>query len=266
MPSPFPGFDPYIESQLNWLDFHTTFLVYISQALMGNLPPGFVAELEVYVSVVQETNRASGEPRTEAREGDVTVFRADTAPLQGAWRGNIKGISTPETVSARPQKFLKVIDARGAKPVVVAVIELLSPSNKNNGGFLKYERKQAQLLECEIHFMEIDLLRAGRHTVFVEESAVAMCGGYDYLVCLRDLFVPELSAFWRIGLQEPLPTVYLPLTSDVPPVPFDLQGTFTQYYDANFVARRVDYTKPLAVPPFTDSDVAWASDLFRSAG
>jgi hypothetical protein len=27
MPSPFPGMDPYLESQGNWQDFHTSILV-----------------------------------------------------------------------------------------------------------------------------------------------------------------------------------------------------------------------------------------------
>ena len=30
MPSPFPGFDPFLEAQGYWREFHTTFLTWIS--------------------------------------------------------------------------------------------------------------------------------------------------------------------------------------------------------------------------------------------
>ncbi|MBC8142075.1 MAG: DUF4058 family protein, partial [Armatimonadetes bacterium] len=102
--------------------------------------------------------------------------------------------------------------------------------------------------------------------VFVEEQEIARHGAWEYLVTLRDSFVPEAWAFWRVGLREPLPTIALPLTPDVAPVPLDLQAAFTRCYDANYIARRVNYAREIAVPPFTPEDAAWADALLRGAG
>ena len=43
MPSPFPGFDPFIEDQMAWPDFRADFLTDIKHSLLGVLPPGFNA-------------------------------------------------------------------------------------------------------------------------------------------------------------------------------------------------------------------------------
>ncbi len=277
MPSPFPGFDPYIESQINWLDFHGDLLGDIKRSLMSALPSGFVAEADVYVSIVHSEPRKSGEPKTSAREADVTVFRTElpnrnnVAVLPSRQLDVTSEKSTvvpPESVPATSirQRYLRVIDARGEKPVVVALIELLSPTNKEGMGFLTYEKKQAQILSAEVHFMEIDLLRGGLHTVFVSKDEIESFGSSDYVVTLRDVFNPDLLSFWRIGLREPLPTVLLPLTPDVAPVPLDLQATFTRCYDANFIERRVDYGRPLKQPPFSPEDAVWADEVLRTAG
>jgi hypothetical protein len=43
MLSPFPGMDPYLESQGWWQDFHTSSAVYCRSALTADLPDGYVA-------------------------------------------------------------------------------------------------------------------------------------------------------------------------------------------------------------------------------
>ena len=275
MPSPFPGFDPYIESQLNWKEFHTDFLIELKRSIMGTLPIGFVAESEVSISITKpgEPRRKSNELETDHRVGDITIFRTEETDSQmnalamSVFGNKEVGIALPETVpSLRPQRFVKVMDTRGEKPEVIAVIELLSPTNKSGHGHKEYQQKQAQLLNADIHFMEIDLLRGGLYSVFVGEDELRERGAWDYVVTLRNLFTPNELAFWRIGLRDSLPTVYLPLTADVAPVPIKLQAVFAHCYDANFIPRRVDYAKPLKVPPFTENDAAWANDILKAAG
>jgi hypothetical protein len=48
---------------------------------------------------------------------------------------------------------------------MVTVMEILSPSNKVGIGRQEYLRKQQQLLSSGSYLVEIDLLRAGEHSV-----------------------------------------------------------------------------------------------------
>lgn len=48
MPSPFPGMDPFIESQ-RWQDFHTTFITIVREVLMPRVRPRYVVDVEQYV-------------------------------------------------------------------------------------------------------------------------------------------------------------------------------------------------------------------------
>ena len=45
MPNPFPGIDPYLESQHLWEGFHARFVTYFCDALNDVLPESYVAEL-----------------------------------------------------------------------------------------------------------------------------------------------------------------------------------------------------------------------------
>ena len=56
MPSPFPGMDPFIESQC-WRDFHTAFLAEVRSALMPQIRPRYVVVIEEDVSNSRSLNR-----------------------------------------------------------------------------------------------------------------------------------------------------------------------------------------------------------------
>ena len=46
MAGPFPGMDPYIESQGNWQDFHNRFIAELSNVLGMHLPDDYVARVD----------------------------------------------------------------------------------------------------------------------------------------------------------------------------------------------------------------------------
>src|SRR5437588_621738 len=67
------------------------------------------------------------------------------------------------------QHYIEILD-RYRDQKVVAVIELVSPSNKVAGaGREAYLLKQQQVRGTEAHFIEIDLLRYGAHVLSVPE-------------------------------------------------------------------------------------------------
>ena len=81
--------------------------------------------------------------------------------------------------------FVEIRDRQSR--ALVTVIELLSPSNKASGsqGRRLYQQKQGELLGSKTHLLEIDLLRAGAHTVAAPLDYLVDRGSWDYLVCLH---------------------------------------------------------------------------------
>ena len=52
MPSPFPGIDPFVESQM-WDDFHARFVTIISEMLVPRVRPQYMVNVERYVYLTQ---------------------------------------------------------------------------------------------------------------------------------------------------------------------------------------------------------------------
>ena len=67
------------------------------------------------------------------------------------------------------EPYLEIHRRQGTDDVVVAVVEILSPSNKTRGdhGRNLYVAKQQETLLSPAHLIEIDLLRAGMHATAV---------------------------------------------------------------------------------------------------
>ncbi|MCY2989193.1 MAG: DUF4058 family protein, partial [Planctomycetota bacterium] len=53
MPSPFPGMDPFIESQ-KWADFHASFLTAFREQLMPRVRPKYFVDVEERVYVERD--------------------------------------------------------------------------------------------------------------------------------------------------------------------------------------------------------------------
>src|SRR5262245_66663852 len=52
MSSPFPGVDPFLESQGFWPDFHARFITYMCDALGERLPDNYEARMDERVTLV----------------------------------------------------------------------------------------------------------------------------------------------------------------------------------------------------------------------
>lgn len=268
MPSPFPGMDPYLEDPELWPDFHGSFITLMKFALARQLPEGFVAlsEKRVYL----------GAPRRDVIP-DVMVFATAPArrPEPETGRGGVaildatERVDEPEVVEAIEYREprLQIFDRREAERRLVTVIELLSPTNKTtrHEGQRAYIRKREELLAANVNLLEIDLLRAGEHTVYVSAEEVLAYGSFDYLLTLRAMASPARRQFWRVGLRNHLPALHLPLTEDVPPVRLDVQEVFNQCYDNSAYSNLLNYAAE-PVPPLDPDDAAWADTLLREKG
>lgn len=264
MPGPFPGMDPYLETPRFWYGFHNGLIFNIQAILNAELPEGFAANYEERVLIIPPEHsmrpdvliKESLPPSSPAKTGGATAVVDAGAP-----HGVI--IAYPDEIR---EGFIEIRTADEAERVI-AVIEVLSPTNKYAGGVGReeYLRKQRQLLQSATHLMEIDLLRGGEHTVAAPREGLRQRGKWDYLVCLHRSTQRYHFAYWFNTLRERLPFVRVPLTEDIPDVVLDLQVAFDRAYDAGPYRRLIDYRKEPPIP-LNEEEAAWADALLREKG
>lgn len=163
-------------------------------------------------------------------------------------------IAQPVRVTARfpeelRQRYLEIRDGRNH--AVVAVIEVLSPTNKTAGtaGREAFLRKRREPMAAPVHWIEIDLLRAG-------ERPPEVSGLSDYYALLKRAEATDEFAVWYLNLRDSLPVIAVPLTADHPDAVLDLQEAFTRTY-ARFYAERLDYHDTPPPPRCRPADDAW---------
>ncbi|MCC7334722.1 MAG: DUF4058 family protein [Pirellulaceae bacterium] len=60
MPSPFPGFDRFLETPAFWSDFHATFINYWREAIADALPGGYEAGIGDRVYLIEHDPDSPG--------------------------------------------------------------------------------------------------------------------------------------------------------------------------------------------------------------
>ena len=249
MPSPFPGMDPFIESQ-KWEDFHASFVGILREMLVPRVRPQYMVDVERYVYVTREE-----EEEEVVRIIAPDAFVADTG--QG-WR---ESAATAGTATLQPVKHrLRLPRRRQAYLVirtrrhqtVVTVIELLSPWNKTpQAGVAEYLAKRTNVLYSTANLVELDLLRGGERLPTVDPL---QDGDFYAFVC-RPRLRPELDVYaWT--LRDPLPTLPIPLAQGDSDVPLDLQAAFTTTYDRAGYDYTLDYGAEVQ-PALSAEEAPW---------
>lgn len=253
MPSPFPGMNPYFEHPAFWRGFHTAFLVGLRAAITPLVVPRYFVDVEesLYID-------PSGDDELFAI-ADVAVSAANPDRLSG---NGVAAAVVAAPVSARiprPPRRVKrlTIRDRGRRDVV-AVIELLSPSNKDPGtDRAQYERKRVEIVLNGAHLVEIDLLRRGGRMPI---RPLPPC---DYCVMVaRDGDWPRVGA-WPFGLRDPIPDVPIPLRAGETEPIVNLRAVLDRTYDEGGYAYEL-YTRP-PDPPLAPADAAWAQEIAERA-
>ncbi len=268
MPSPFPGMDPYLESPALFPDLHDTFIVYLREVLNSQLPPPYYTGIATRVWVETSERRivpdvdilrprpnGNGNPRTGG--GCVAVAEEVEA---GAIQVSVEREEVRE-------KFLEIYAQPGGERLVTTV-EILSLSNKTPGahGRKPYMLKQREVLDSQVHLVEIDLLRAGVHSTAVPLPELhRRLAAFDYHVCTRRFDHPDDYFVFPIQLADRLPTIPIPLLPGSPSVRVDLQAVLERCYDVALYGRRARYREP-AEPPLRVEQAAWAEQRLREKG
>ena len=162
MPSPFPGIDPYLESQEYWPDFHARFITYCCDALNDLLPEAYDARIDERLRLIQLS-----EPERGTAIPDVAIVE-----VGGGRRDNLQTASgvlmlEPVTIDLPAEELVEVRDVwieirhRPERNLVTA-IEVLSPTNKTGEGFHDYCSKRRSLIHRHVHLVEFDFLVRGQ--------------------------------------------------------------------------------------------------------
>jgi hypothetical protein len=252
MPSPFPGMDPYLESQPLWQDFHGSMLPAIKGQLQQQLPANYVVWSDIYVWL--------HEPDYETRRGKPDDFITSLKPSTGG--SGLVTLPAPATsilpaVRREGNKYLKIKEVQSDR--VITVIEFLSPTNKTPGvdhdAFLA---KRNEYLATKTNIVEIDLHRTGLRMPMGEPPPPV--ADYYILIC-RAADFPK-TAIWPFGVRDPLPDVPIPLKPEDGIVTLRLKECFDLAYDQGPYRKVVDYSKPPGIPLQRD-DANWAAEWLR---
>jgi uncharacterized protein DUF4058 len=256
VPSPFPGMDPFIESQI-WENFHHALIEVMRESLIPHTRPRYVVRVEerVYVEHIPSSGSMCIRP-------DVTVLERagseDTLESTGSMAASaivtpvIRHLPVPEQIR---EAFLTIRE-RGTMEVVT-VIAVLSPGNKHAGSDGRREclRKREEVLLSATHLVELDFLRGGERLPTLEPLSP---GDYYAFICRRQRrFQAEVYAW---SLRQPLPPVPIPLAGADPDIVLDLQAMCTTVYDRAGYNYSLDYRHAL-IPPLSNADQAWAQQL-----
>ena len=226
MPSPFPGMDPFLENQL-WRGFHHALISEMHHALMLQVRPRYVVDIEEDVYIAKE----DGTP--------LRVMVPDVAVQSGlGWRepfaGNLAVATAPITEPVivtlpmlEPQEIPYLVIRRRDNSETVTVIEVLSPTNKpSRDGRTEYLAKRNCLLRSRVHLVELDLLRGGERLPTVE----ALPPG-DYFAFVSRATQRPLPAVYAWTLEQPLPVIPIPLDVGDPDAQLNLQAVLNTTYD-----------------------------------
>lgn len=126
--------------------------------------------------------------------------------------------------------------------------------------------KQNRVLHSDSHLLEIDLLRAGEHTVAVRRDRVLARKRFDYLVSLHRVGNRRGQfEVWPLTVRDVLPVVRVPLLPGMPDELLDLQPIMDGVYDRSAVGHRLKYGQA-PEPPLSPADAEWADGLLREKG
>lgn len=257
MPSPFPGMDPYLEGP-HWTSVHHELSSQIARQLAPRVRPKYIVRtVERFVTEILD---------------DVSITRADIYPDVGVsetqtiyqldedrTKWNDLPLQLATLVPTRvPHASIEIRDV--AERELVTAIEVISPTNKRGSGYLEYLHKRRRVLASPAHLVEIDLLRKGKRLPMKEPLPNA-----SYFVFLSRAEKRPILDVWPIQLDEPLPTVPIPLLAGDEDVTLDLQSAFTTVYDTFGYDLSIDYTRPPKIP-LAGEAAEWAASLLHEAG
>ncbi len=222
MQCPFPGMDPHLERSAIWPDFHDSLIAYIRESLQPCLRPRYAALTQDRLFVVEHERPIRPDVSIvetgKTTSGVLATAVADAPLMVEMFREEVR------------QPYLQIIEPAAGNRVVTA-IEVLSPDNKQPGaGRTSYLNKQDELWLGQTNLVEIDLLRAGRPVARIPERRLDDLPHRRYLISVTRNY-PTRCELYGFALQQRIPTISVPLSSDDNDIGLDLQKVFQRCWE-----------------------------------
>ena len=256
--NPFPGMNPYLEHPGIWPGIHNRSIVHLGDTLARQLRPEYIVRVEQRVHLSEEPDASGQRPY---RIPDVTVLdpgwaaeRAIALETEPRQSEDAIAVELPAPELER-ENYLKIIQT--ANREVVAIIELLSPTNKLGAGRKEYLAKRAEVQYSLSHLVEIDLLRSGPPMPVVGDVP-----GGDYRILVRNARLAPDASLYVFSMRQPIPHFVMPLAEGSEGIAIDLKPILDEVYVLGSYDRDINYqTDP--EPPLSDDDCAWLDQLLR---
>jgi hypothetical protein len=252
--------DPYLESPKHWSDFHTRFIGALSEVISDHVPEHYYARLGEDVVMIQQEL-----PGRQGREPDVLVGRDPSrsgTPTGSAVMGGLRiqpaHLGNIEFLDPHRENYIELL--RMPDQEVVAVIELLSPTNKSGDGRGFYLEKRQQYLRQKVHIIEIDLIRAGKRLQF---DGPLPLGDYYAFVSRGDR--RPICDVYAWTVRDALPTIPIPLSPPDADTEVELGEAFKLAYQRGRYERMVRYKQASPPPSFSQSDAEWVAERVRDS-
>ena len=255
MPSRFPGVDPYIEWENFWQDFHSSFVTYWRDAIIDALPDHYSARMNERVNLIEY------KPGYGKLIGpDVAIAYRETA--WQTWSGpsdlssdsavaTLEPVTLPITIESEESRETFIEIYHRPDEQLVAVLELLSPTNKSGTDRVRYLDKRLAILHQDVHLVELDFLLSGQR---LPVDGTLPPGDF-YATVSRFTNRPYCDIYaWT--LRDHLPAIPIPLLPPDGDLRCDLAAVFAQ----TFARGRYDRTLRYGPPPearFTEIVRPW---------
>jgi hypothetical protein len=219
-----------------WSVFHKHFVVELFTYLRDELGDEYWIDIESEILLVPQP---SGPARPVSP--DVTIAQACNSLSSGSSTSGVTPalLEVDEAIGEFEQNWIEIRrrdwpdpgDSRGAR--VVAVLELLSPSNKGLFGerdFRKFVAKRRDYLLSTVSYTEVDVLMLGTRELPPAVNKVSTYAFFAWSSQVRE----RTRHHWVWGWNEdqPVPIITLPL--DYPRLcPLDLAGCYQLAYETN---------------------------------
>jgi hypothetical protein len=240
--------NPYLEGYL-FQDLHSALASRVRACLTPLLRPRYAARLEV--STVQDTSSSEELGITYPDVEVVTTSNSSRLAKEQT------AVFTPATLTLPPPITLRIptVEVREVTGNrLVTCIEILSYANKRQLGFEQYQQKRDRLIRSGVHLVEIDLIRRGKRAM-----AESLLPKSHY--CISVTRVSDRIDVWALNMQEPLPTIPIPLLPPDADVPLDLSQAIHQVYEEADYDLTIDYSRQPPPPPLSDAEQRWLKTI-----
>jgi hypothetical protein len=257
--SPFPGMNPYVESVVNWSDFHSTFIHALREAINTQLPKPYYARVHELVMMLgpDSTGPKVSEPdvfvgRGPGRTGSPNVSSAGAATLEPLTLAHIERLD--------PHRELTIDIIRLPEQNVVTVVELFSPTNKYGDGRAEYSKKRRLLPQTPANIVELDLLRRGRRMPLSKPLPPD-----DYYAFISRGDRRPMCDVYHWSVRDLMPVLPVPLRPPDADLLIGLAEPFKVAFSRGLYGRFVDYSQAPPPPAMLSEDLAWMARLLNDA-